>query len=72
MDNSDLAAPLATFGLMGILEGLAGVVFLGIIPVICFWRILAKAGFCNPRWAMIAFIPGAQIILLIWLAAAEW
>jgi hypothetical protein len=65
-------APFAAIGLLQLLGWLVGVAIFGIIPVVCFWRILAKAGFCNPRWSLLAFIPGAQIILLIVLAAAEW
>jgi hypothetical protein len=72
LDNADLLGPLAAFGLIRFLGVIGGILFLGIIPVICFWKILAKAAFCSPRWALLAFMPGSQVILLIVLAAAEW
>ncbi len=71
MDNTDLTSVVATLGLTNLILGALAFVFVDIIPVFCFWRIYEKAGY-SPQWSLLAFIPGAQIILLITIALLEW
>jgi hypothetical protein len=71
LDNTDLTSVVATLGLANIIFGTLAFLFVGIIPVFCFWRIYDKAGY-SPKWSLFAFIPGAQIILLIAIALLEW
>ncbi len=43
----------------------------GIVAVVAFWRICAKAGF--PGWYGVAVvIPMANLLLVLFLAFAEW
>lgn len=71
MDNSDLGATIAAIGVMSLLWGIVGFILGVIIPVYCFWKVYEKAGY-NPRWSLFAFIPGAQLVLLIVIALLEW
>lgn len=71
MDNNDLTTLFATLGFINVILGLLAFLLVGIIPVFCFWRIYEKAGY-SPQWSLFAFIPGAQIILLIAIAVLEW
>ena len=45
--------------------------FFGVIFILPFWKIFTKAGF--PGWlSLLMFIPIANIIILFYLAFAEW
>jgi hypothetical protein len=74
MENADVTGALAwilAFGILRFLGFLIAAVLASIIPVICFWRIYEKAGF-DPRLGLLGFIPGAQFVMLIFLAFTEW
>ncbi len=71
MNNSDLISTIATLGLINLIVGMLAFVIVGVLPVFCFWRIYEKAGYA-PQWSLFAFIPGAQIILLLVIALMEW
>lgn len=45
--------------------------FFSIIPVVCFWLILKKAGF-SPILALLMLVPGIQWVVLIWFAVTDW
>ncbi|MCK4829182.1 hypothetical protein KA005_76370 [bacterium] len=47
------------------------ILFFGVIFILPFWKIFTKAGF--PGWlSLLMFIPIANIIILFYLAFAEW
>ena len=46
-------------------------VFAFILPVIAFWKICSKAGFSGAL-GLLTIVPIANIILLLYLAFAEW
>ena len=46
-------------------------IFIYILPVIAFWKICSKAGFPGAL-GLLMIIPIANIILLLYLAFAEW
>ena len=68
--SNELSA-IASIGLLSLIYAILGFVFVSVIPVFCFWRIYEKAGY-PPQWSLFAFIPGAQIILLLVIALLEW
>lgn len=54
--------------------GPAGILFIAVfvLQVVCFYRIMGKAGF-NAMWGLVAIIPtfGAIVLMLV-LAFADW
>ena len=67
MDQQQLNATLATFGLVFGLISLAVFVF----TIIVWWRIFSKAGYSGAL-SLLIFVPIANIVMLCILAFAEW
>jgi hypothetical protein len=44
---------------------------LSVVPIVCFWRILARAGF-NSWLAVVAVVPFFTPLLLLFVAFAPW
>jgi len=42
-----------------------------LLHLICFWRIISKAGFSG-CWCIFLFIPCLNTIALVWFAFADW
>lgn len=57
----------AGFGLIGLLIGLAAMVF----AVLIYWKIFSKAGYSGAM-SLLMFVPIANIIVLCMLAFGEW
>jgi hypothetical protein len=51
--------------------GLIVVLLVTVATVFAFWRIFAKAGYSG-AWGLLAVFPFVQIILLLFLALADW
>jgi hypothetical protein len=51
--------------------GLLVVLAVAVATVFAFWRIFSKAGFAG-AWGLLAIFPFAQILLLLFLAFADW
>lgn len=48
-----------------------GLIIVGLIIVLPFWKIFTKAGFPGPL-AILMIVPFANIIMIFFLAFAEW
>jgi hypothetical protein len=53
--------------------GLPGVLLIAVfvLQVVCFFRIMGKAGF-NAAWGIVAIIPLGAVVLILVLAFADW
>lgn len=68
MNPEDLAGLIAGSSILFILGlSLVGI----IIPIVAYWKILDKAGHPGPL-ALLFLLPFVGIIMLYWLALAEW
>ena len=47
------------------------IVVIGILVVVPFWKIFTKAGFSG-GWSLLMIIPFIGIVILFYLAFAEW
>jgi heme/copper-type cytochrome/quinol oxidase subunit 2 len=65
--SQQIAAALATFGLIFGLIGLVSIVF----TVIIYWKIFSKAGYSGAM-SLLMFVPIANIVALCILAFGEW
>ncbi|MFV2052452.1 hypothetical protein [Aliiroseovarius sp. YM-037] len=52
------------------LPGLLLVACMLLVPLV-FWRIFDKAGY-NGAWGLLSLVPGAAMVLLVFLAFATW
>lgn len=53
--------------------GAPGLLFLlfYVIQVVCFFRIMGKAGY-TPLWGLLSVIPLGALVLLLFLAFSDW
>nr|BBH89908.1 hypothetical protein KTC_46590 [Thermosporothrix sp. COM3] len=68
MITKDVFAVLMIVSVVGGLLGL----LIAILMTVSFWKIFEKAGFSGALALIIAFIPLANIIMLLWFAFTEW
>ena len=71
MGINSLLSSIAMLGLLNLVVGALLFAVAEFLPVFCFWRIFEKAGYA-PQWSLVAFVPGAQIVLLVVIALLEW
>lgn len=68
VDLEEVAGLLAGGGILGLM--MFSMVAM-IVPIIAYWKILGKVGY-PPPLALVILLPFAGLILLYWLAFAEW
>ena len=65
--TNQIAAAMASFGLIAGIIGIVSIVF----AVIVWWRIFSKAGY-NGALSLLMFVPIANLVMILILAFAEW
>lgn len=70
MSSSDAGGAAAVLGSIGCIGGLIGLA-MGVLMIIAFWKIFAKAGFSGAL-ALLLLIPLANLIIILYLAFSQW
>lgn len=71
MDNSQSSQLTAILTTYIIIVGVVALVSIA-IKLFVWWKIFSKAGYSGALSLLVAFIPLAEIVLLFYLALAEW